>query len=267
MRFTILLFWSLTALLTLHGQKLHGQSDWPAYGGDLGNTRYSALDQINIQNITKLDSGLGVRHAHGAASGKANRPAQATPLVVNDVMYMVTAYQSLVALQPETGKVIWVFTHKHAGRPPRGIAYWPGDTTNPRGNPVWNLGWLPDRGGRQNRESCSWFWKARRNRSEGRHEGKFPDVHYGLSAAPVIYKNLAITGSHTQDSPGLGARGDARAWDVRTGKLVWTFHSVPQPGEKGHETWLNDGWQDRSGVNAWTTSTIDAQTGTLYHDV
>ena len=93
---------------------------------------------------------------------------------------------------------------------------------------------------------------------------KFPEVHYGLSGAPVIYKNLAITGSHTQDSPGLGARGDARAWDVRTGKLVWTFHSVPQPGEKGHETWLNDGWQDRSGVNAWTTSTIDAQTGTLY---
>lgn len=62
----------------------------------------------------------------------------------------------------------------------------------------------------------------------------------------------------------MGARGDARAWAVSTGKLVWTFHSVPQPGEKGHETWLNDGWQDRSDVNAWTTSTIDAQTGTLY---
>jgi glucose dehydrogenase len=93
---------------------------------------------------------------------------------------------------------------------------------------------------------------------------QYPKVHYGLSGAPIIYKNLAITGSHTQDSPGLGSRGDARAWDVRTGKLVWTFHSVPQPAEKGHETWLNDGWKDRSGVNAWTTSSIDPQTGTLY---
>jgi len=89
-------------------------------------------------------------------------------------------------------------------------------------------------------------------------------VHYGLSGAPAIYRNLAITGSHTQDSPGLGSKGDVRAWDVRTGKLVWTFHAVPQPGETGHETWLDDGWKDRSGVNAWTTLTVDPQTGTVY---
>src|ERR1700681_3784181 len=104
----------------------HGQSDWPAYGGDLGNTRYSALDQINTQNITKLTQAW-VYDTRPQGAGKSNRPAQATPLVVNDVMYLVTAYQSLVALQPETGKLIWVFTHKHSGRPPRGVAYWPGD--------------------------------------------------------------------------------------------------------------------------------------------
>ena len=92
----------------------------------------------------------------------------------------------------------------------------------------------------------------------------YPDVHYGLSGAPVIYKNLATTGSHTQDSPSLGRRGDARAWDVRTGKPVWTFHSVSQPGENGHNTGLNDGWRDRSGANAWTTSSVDTETGTLY---
>src|ERR1700685_3462042 len=258
MRVAILLFWSLTAL-----PMLYGQSDWPAYGGDLGNTRYSALDQINIQNITKLTQAwaFDMRTPVGA---KANRPAQATPLVVNDVMYMVTAYQSVVALQPETGKVIWVFTHKHAGRPPRGIGYWPGDNTNP---PeilfgTWD-GFLLAVDAKTGK-AVPGFGKQGEIDLKVAMKDKFPDVHYGLSGAPVIYKNLAITGSHTQDSPGLGARGDARAWDVRTGKLVWTFHSVPQPGEKGHETWLNDGWQDRSGVNAWTTSTIDAQTGTLY---
>jgi glucose dehydrogenase len=242
---------------------IYGQSDWPAYGGDLANTRYSALDRINIQNVTKLAQAW-VYDTRPPGSPKANRPAQATPLVVNGVMYLVTAYQSLVALQPETGKQIWIYTHKHAGRPPRGIAYWPGDKTNAPeilfGTWEGYLIALDAKTG----QPVPGFGKGGEIDLKIGMKDKFPDVHYGLSGAPVIYKNLAITGSHTQDSPGLGSRGDARAWDVRTGKLVWTFHSVPQPGEKGHETWLNDGWQDRSGVNAWTTSTIDLQSGTLF---
>ncbi len=97
MRSAFLLFSVLVA-----SPALRGQSDWPAYGGDLGNTRYSALDQINSQNITNLGQAW-VYDTRPRGGAKANRPAQATPLVVNDVMYLVTAYQSLVALQPETG--------------------------------------------------------------------------------------------------------------------------------------------------------------------
>jgi glucose dehydrogenase len=242
---------------------LHGQSDWPAYGGDLGNMRYSALGQINIQNVTNLGQAW-VFDTRPQGSPKGNRPLQATPLVVNGVMYVVTAYQSLVALQPETGKQIWIYTHKHVARPPRGIAYWPGDKTSPPeilfGTGDGFLIALDAKTGKP----VSGFGKGGEIDLKVGMKDKYPDVHYGLSGAPVIYKDLAITGSHTQDSPSLGSRGDARAWDVRTGKLVWTFHSVPQPGEKGHDTWLNDGWQDRSGVNAWTTSSIDAQTGTLF---
>jgi len=84
----------------------------------------------------------------------------------------------------------------------------------------------------------------------------------------MIYKNVIITGSHTQDAPSLGPPGDARGWDARTGKLLWTFHSVPRPGETGHETWLDalgkPSWQERSGVNDWTTGSVDAKTGTVY---
>ncbi|HTC86859.1 MAG TPA: pyrroloquinoline quinone-dependent dehydrogenase [Bryobacteraceae bacterium] len=258
MRSAFLFFSSLLAL-----PMLHGQTDWPAYGGDLSNTRYSALDQINTQNITKL-SQAWVYDLRPQSGTKASRPAQATPLVVNGVMYVVTAYQSLVALDPQTGKQIWAFIHKHSGRPPRGIAYWPGDKTNPAeivfGTGDGFLIAVDAKTG----QAVPGFGKEGEIDLKPGVMGKFTGVHYGLSGAPVIYKDLAITGSHTQDSPGLGSRGDARAWDVRTGKLVWTFHSVPQPGEKGHETWLNDGWQDRSGVNAWTTSSIDPQTGTLY---
>jgi glucose dehydrogenase len=242
---------------------IYGQSDWPVYGGDSGNTRYSPLDQINIQNVTKLAQAW-VYDTRPQGNAKTNRTAQTTPLVVNGVMYLVTAYQSVVALQPETGKQIWIYQHQFAGRPPRGIGYWPGDKTNPPeilfGTWEGFLIALDAKTGKP----VSGFGKNGAIDLKVGMKDKYPDVHYGLSGAPVIYKNLAITGSHTQDSPGLGARGDARAWDVRTAKLVWTFHSVPQPGEKGHETWLNDGWQDRSGVNAWTTSTIDSQTGTLF---
>ncbi|HVB58869.1 MAG TPA: hypothetical protein VNE63_20885 [Candidatus Acidoferrales bacterium] len=93
---------------------------------------------------------------------------------------------------------------------------------------------------------------------------KLPGVHYGLSSAPVVYKNLVLTGSHTQDSPGLGSKGDLRAWDARTGKLVWTFHAVLLPGEPGHETWIDGGWKGPSGVNAWTAFSLDAETGTVF---
>ena len=124
MRTAIVLICALSALPIVYGQ-----TDWPAYGGDLANTRYSPLDQINTQNITKLTQAW-LYDTRPQGSAKTNRTTQATPLVVNGVMYLVTAYQSLGALQPETGKVIWVFTHKHTARPPRGIGYWPGDKDN-----------------------------------------------------------------------------------------------------------------------------------------
>src|SRR6185295_19861944 len=69
-----------------------------------------------------------------------------------------------------------------------------------------------------------------------------PMAQYGLTSPPLVYRNLVITGSATQEFPALGAAGDVRAWDARTGKLVWTFHTVPRPGELGHDTWGKDGW-------------------------
>src|SRR6516225_1599852 len=105
---------------------LYAETDWPVYGGDLGNTRYSTLNQINTSNVSRLTQAW-IFDTNTAAAAKANRQIEVTPLVVNGVMYLVTAYQSLVALDPQTGKQLWAFTHKHAGRPPRGVGYWPGD--------------------------------------------------------------------------------------------------------------------------------------------
>ena len=237
-------------------------TDWPAYGGDTANTRYSPLNQINAGNVTRLLQAwaFDTRPASGAPGA---RQAQATPLVVNGVMYVVTAHSTLVALDPDTGKQVWMFSHGHNTRPPRGVAYWPGDRDN-AARLLFGTGdgFLLAVDAKTGQTIPGFGNEGEIDLKKGMKD-KFPNVHYGLSGAPVIYKNLAIVGSHTQDSPGLGSKGDARAFDARTGQLVWTFHSVPQPGEPGHETWLNDGWIDRSGVNSWTTGSLDPQTGTL----
>ena len=85
-----------------------------------------------------------------------------------------------------------------------------------------------------------------------------------LSSPPIVYKNLVITGGTTQENPPKGPAGDVRAWDMRTGKLVWTFRSIPAAGEKYNDTWAGDSWKNRSGVNVWGFLTVDEQRGIVY---
>ena len=86
----------------------------------------------------------------------------------------------------------------------------------------------------------------------------------GLTSPPIVYKHLVITGGTTQENPPRGPAGDVRAWDMHTGKLVWTFRSVPQAGERFNETWAGDSWKNRSGVNVWGFITVDAARGIVY---
>lgn len=92
----------------------------------------------------------------------------------------------------------------------------------------------------------------------------YPTHSYGDSSPPVIYKDLVICGSQVQETPSLGPYGDVRAWDVRSGKLAWTFHTVARPGEPGHETWEGDSWKNRSGVNVWGPMTVDVRRGMVF---
>jgi glucose dehydrogenase len=92
----------------------------------------------------------------------------------------------------------------------------------------------------------------------------FPHSQYDMSSTPTIYKNLVITGAAVQESPASGASGDIRAWDVHTGKLVWRFHSVPRPGEVGHDTWPGDSWINRSGTNVWGFMSVDLKQGLVF---
>jgi quinoprotein glucose dehydrogenase len=93
---------------------------------------------------------------------------------------------------------------------------------------------------------------------------KFPRGRYGVSTPGAIYRNLIFTGAQLQEEPANGPSGDLRAWDVHTGKLAWTFHTIPRPGEKNHETWQEDQWADRSGANVWGFMTVDVERGLLF---
>jgi glucose dehydrogenase len=246
---------------------LHGQADWPGYGHDKGAQRYSPLGQINTSNISTLAPAWTFSMK---TEGQPFRPSQSIPLVVNGVMYLSWPFNHVAALAPETGAVIWEFTAKSgfSGKlgSMRSLEYWPGDKTfapeilfateegdlyaldAKTGKPVPGFG------------------------DEGVVNLKTPEVmngytnfHLGVSSAPFIYKKMVITGSHIVDETGAkGPAGDVRAWDVHTGKLVWTFHSVPRPGEAGHETWQGEQWQKQSGVNVWTFFTADIERGILY---
>ena len=272
-------------LLVLSGAVLlsaGAQTDWPVYGHEPGAMRYSPLKQINTRNVSQLklawtcDTQAPVTQA--PAPGPGGRPGQrqgaaarrprarrssSIPLVVGGVMYLSTAYNRVLALEPETGKKIWEYESRHTPGM-RGIAYWPGDGQLPPqivfGT---NDGLLTSLNAKTGKPVPGFGAEGTVNLRAGVAD-KFPDAFYGLSSPPAIYRNLAITGSHVQESPSLGPSGDVRAWDMRSGKLVWTFHTIPRPGEPNHETWSGDQWADRSGANSWGFLTVDVERGTVF---
>jgi len=252
----------------------YAQDDWSAWGRDAGNQRHSPLAQINIDNVSSL---VPAWRYEMTEAGVPSRPSQSTPLMVDGVLYLSFPYYRVVALKPETGEKIWDYTapgnwnspeHQFhwTGGSMRGLAYWGGDdVTAPQivfGTEEGELISLNAQTGIPNG----------RFGNDGYVDLKtpevmngFPDMHYGISSGVAVYKNLVFTGVHNADETGSkGPAGDVRAWDLRTGDLVWTFHTVPRPGEVGSDTWLNDSWRNVSGANTWTFFTIDEERGILY---
>ena len=246
---------------------LYGQNDWPSYGHDPGGQRYSPLKQITTANVSKLAPAWTYSMRK---EGVPFRLSQSIPLMVNGVLYLGYPYNHVAALQPETGKVLWEFTGNTKLRSTlgsmRSLAYWPGDKLTPPqilfGTEDGELYSVNARTGKLNPGFGN---EGIVNLKTPEIMNGFPNFQYGITSAPFVYKNLVITGAHVVDETGSkGPAGDIRAWDLRTGKLVWTFHTVPRPGEMGHETWLGDGWKQMSGANVWSFFSADAARGILY---
>ncbi len=252
-----------------------GATDWPSTNYDQTANRYSPLTQITRTNVGTLQQAWSV-HLKPAAFTGPMREDQAIPIVIGNTMYLASPYGAVIALDATTGAEKWKFQLPNNELPSkRGVSYWPGGGAGGAlplppsivfGSTTGKLYSLTAAEGTLN----EWFGE------NGAVNLKTPEVMqtgtnvaYSLLSSPSIYKNLIITGAGVGEGPGgsaggAGPAGDTRAWDARTGKLVWTFHTIPRPGEFGYDTWGGDSAKNRSGVNVWGYTSLDAERGILY---
>jgi len=252
------------------------EQDWPFYGGDQAGTKYSPLTDITRDNVARLSPAWEWATHEKALAEFGTRPGafEVTPLMIDNVLYLSTPYNRVVALNADSGAELWSFDPKayEDGQPPngtgyvhRGVAAWRDPATrklriflNSRyrlicldaatGQPVSAFG-----DGGMLDISRGLVWEINKK-------------HYTNTSPPVVYKDLVILGN------GVGDRltykndppGDVRAFDARTGKRVWSFHTIPQPGEAGNETWGAEAWKFTGHTNVWAPMTLDAQRGLLY---
>ena len=249
--------------------------EWRFYGGDPGGTRSSPLKQINRQNVKNL------KRAWTYHIGEVNRggnetdrhhiaPFESTPIVIDGVLYFSTPSNRVIALDAESGREIWQFDPQ-AGRARsrqffqhRGVAYWQSKKGDDRRILYGTFdGWLIALDAKTGKPCKDFGGNGEVNLRAGIADA-YPGAEYSVTSPPAIYQDLVITGAAVPEYPSKGPSGEVRAFDVRSGKLVWTFHTIPQPGELGHESWEGDSWKDRTGANVWSVMSVDAERGLVF---
>jgi len=240
--------------------------DWPMFNRDLAGTRYSPLKQIDATNVARLTKAWQYRFNREGKTITGQSPSELyqeiTPIVVNGVMYSPSG-DRVVALEPETGKELWTYEVSGGLASFRGVAYWPGDRNNP---------------------PRIIFTTSRKMMALNARTGKVDpgfgkegsvDLEVPYAGVPTVYKNLLFVGTNFYGpgerhiAPQLDQAGgqipEQHAYDVRTGKELWTFHTIPRDGEPGNETWAKGTWQNRTGNNVWAFAlTVDEERGILY---
>jgi quinoprotein glucose dehydrogenase len=265
--------------VALQAQK-PADGDWPMYGRDLAGTKFSPLKQVTVENVSRLQPAWnltlverpapvpGQGRGRGAGGPEILSNPEVTPIVVNGVMYLLAAGNQILALDAATGREIWRYVIPDGDSTGRGLGYWPGDRNSPErvvftGSPP-----KPKTAGGAGASTASArliaLDAATGKPSEGFGTNGIADIGVPWNGVPLVFKNVIALGATVGEVPD-GPPGDTRAFDARTGKKLWEFHTVPRPGEPGHDTWLNDGWKSRSGVNIWGWyMTVDEQRGILY---
>ncbi|WP_374759477.1 outer membrane protein assembly factor BamB family protein [Dyadobacter fanqingshengii] len=257
---------------TKPGKSSDPVEDWPAYGGNSGGSRYSALTQINKENVKNLQLAWSYDTGENKDQQQRGGDIQCQPIVINGIMYGTTPRLKVFAIEAATGKELWKFDPyadpnvRPRFHPVRGVVYWQ-DGNDKRilytaGSTLYAI----------NADNGQLVKDFGKNGEVDFHEGLGDKETYGYdvnnfnirSTTPgVIYKNLLITGSSVSEG-GDALPGHIRAFDVRTGKLAWVFRTIPLPGEYGYETWSKDSYKKLGGANCWAGMVIDEKRGTVF---
>ncbi len=258
-----------------NGQTGAPVDEWRTYGADLANTRYSPLTQISAQNFNQLE--VAFRFRTESLGPRPEFNFQTTPLMVNGVLYLTAgSRRAVVALDAATGEMLWMHSLNEGKRGEaaprqlsgRGLAYW-SDGKEARViyvTPGYQLIALDAKTG----DRVPAFGK------NGIVDLKLDNDQVidaengeiGLHAAPIISKDVILVGAaHIEGSAPKSRRaamGYMRGFDVRTGKRLWIFHTVPRPGEFGNETWQEDSWSNTGNTGVWAQMSVDEELNTVY---
>src|SRR5258707_7758668 len=231
------------------------QQDWSAYGGAPENHHYSKLAQINRNNVKRLAVAWSF-------DTQEDGVLQASPIIVAGVLYGLTPTQKVFALDAATGKLLWKFDSGIRGtQPNRGLAYWADGKDKRILVGVMNYVYALD--ATTGKPIPSFGNAGRIDLRENLARGPASAQSVDLTSPGTVYKDLVIFGGLNPET--LPAPpGDIRAYDVRTGKLRWSFHTIPRPGEFGYDTWPKDAWKSSGAANNWAGMALDPQRGILY---
>jgi quinoprotein glucose dehydrogenase len=238
-----------------------GYRSWQVYGGGSDSIRYSNLDQINRGNVDKLQ----VAWTFDTGDAFEGSEMQCNPIVINGALYATTPRLRVIALDASTGKLRWSFDPNEGAKIThsvrnRGVTYW----TDGRDERILFVSrqWLYELDARTGAPVTSFGMKGRVDLREGL--GRDPrDLSISATSPGIIYQDLfIISGLMAEDLP--TPPGDIRAFDVRTGKIRWSFHTIPHPGELGYETWPKGAWKYSGAANNWAGMSVDEKRGLVF---
>jgi quinoprotein glucose dehydrogenase len=262
------------------GQPSTKNGDWPAYTGDIRGTRYSPLDQINASNFNKLE--VAWRFKTDNLGTRPEFKLEGTPLVVKGVMYATGGTRrSVFALKADTGELLWVhaeFEGERAVKAPRqlsgrGVSYWTDGKGDERIIYVTTGYRLIALNAKTGTPIPSFGKDGVVDLKVGMVTGTGQQIDLvngeaGLHATPTVVKDVVIVGSSFKEGMTVAThnntKGNVRAFDAKSGKLLWTFNTIPRPGELGNDTWENNSWKDNGNAGVWTQISVDEDAGLVY---
>ena len=286
-------FLLLLAVANIQAQTGELSGEWHFFGGDSGSTKYSSLDLIDKENVANLEIAWRWESVDGRFNIdqlKAEYPnlqvandvsnvsidsLKAAPLMVDGVIYISTPFYQAAAIDAASGETLWVHDPRSyasgipimmLGFSSRGLAYWSEDEQS---RVIWGTGDgyllqvdavtgepIEEFGNSGRVDLIAGIPRARRR----------APINYSITSSPIIIRDVIVVGSAISDQPEYKEMppGHVRGFDVHTGELLWTFHTIPQPGELGNDTWENGSWEYSGHANVWTLMSADEETGYVY---